>query len=108
MIALLVWAWKRPRTDRMRAAGVLFGGYLLVTAIVLSFSKGIIHPYYTVALGAPVGLVVGAAAGPLWERRSDIRARGVLGAMILAAVITAYELLGRYRRTGTRGSGTPL
>ena len=94
-IALLVWAGRRPRTDRMRAAGVLFGGYLLVTAIVLSFSKGIIHPYYTVALGAPVGLAVGAAAGTFWERRSDIRARGILGAMILAAVITAYELLGR-------------
>jgi 4-amino-4-deoxy-L-arabinose transferase-like glycosyltransferase len=95
MIALLVWAGRRPRTDRMRAAGVLFGGYLLVTAVVLSFSKGIIHPYYTVALGAPIGLVVGAAGGSLWERRSDIRARAVLGAMILAAVITAYELLGR-------------
>ena len=40
----------RPRTDRTRAALVLWGGWLVVTGVVVQPRQGIIHPYYTVAL----------------------------------------------------------
>jgi 4-amino-4-deoxy-L-arabinose transferase-like glycosyltransferase len=50
-LVALLWGTRRaPRTDRTRAAALLWGGSLLVTAGVFSYMAGIIHPYYTVAL----------------------------------------------------------
>ena len=56
------WRGSRPRTDRTRAALVLWGGWLLVTGLVFSLGKGIIHPYYTVALAPAIGALVGIGA----------------------------------------------
>ena len=53
---------RRPRTDRNRAAALLWGGWLLVTAAVFSFMAGIIHPYYTVALAPAIGALTGIGA----------------------------------------------
>ena len=47
-LAALVWlSWRRPRTDQVRAAALLWGGWLVVTGLVFSYMSGIIHPYYT-------------------------------------------------------------
>jgi 4-amino-4-deoxy-L-arabinose transferase-like glycosyltransferase len=52
----------RP-VDRSRLALLLvFGGWLLVEAAVLSLSKGIVHPYYVSALGPGVAAMVAAGA----------------------------------------------
>ena len=40
----------RGRADRTRAALVIWGGWLITTAVAFSFGKGIIHEYYAVAL----------------------------------------------------------
>ena len=40
-----------PRTDRTRAALIVWGGWLLVTAVTFSYMKGTIHPYYTRGAG---------------------------------------------------------
>ena len=51
-----LWLWRRhPRTDRPRAAMVLWAGWLIVTVLVISFAQGIIHPYYSVAAAPAVG-----------------------------------------------------
>ena len=53
LIGLVAALWltrRAPRTDRVRAGFLIFGGWLLLTGAVLSFAHGIIHPYYTVAL----------------------------------------------------------
>ena len=50
-LAVMAWlSWRAARTDRLRAAALLWGGWLLLTGGVFSFMAGIIHPYYTVAL----------------------------------------------------------
>ncbi len=66
----LVVTWGRGRTDRTRAALVLWGGWLLVTALAFSVGHGIIHPYYTVALAPAIGAVVSIGAVTLWRRRT--------------------------------------
>src|SRR4051794_16244964 len=38
----------RPRTDPLAAAVLLWGGWAMVTAVVLSLMRGISHPYYSV------------------------------------------------------------
>jgi 4-amino-4-deoxy-L-arabinose transferase-like glycosyltransferase len=62
LIGLVAGLWftrRAPRTDRTRAALILWGGWLLVTTLVFSFMSGTVHPYYAVALApAIVALVV--------------------------------------------------
>src|SRR3954470_7080029 len=51
LMTYVLWLTRRtPRTSRTRSAVLLWGGWLLVTAGTFSFMKGIIHPYYNVAL----------------------------------------------------------
>ena len=85
---------RRPRTDRGRAALLLWGGWLVVTALVFSLGRGIIHPYYTVALGPAVGAVAGIGAAMLWERRG-LPAQCTLIAALAATVVWSYVLLDR-------------
>ena len=73
---------------------MLWGGWLVVTAVLFSLGKGIIHPYYTVALGPAVGAVVGIGAAALWSRR-DALSQIVLAGAFAATVVWSYVLLDR-------------
>jgi 4-amino-4-deoxy-L-arabinose transferase-like glycosyltransferase len=96
LLATTLWFARRaPRTDAGRAQVLLWGGWLLVTGLVFSFAKGIIHPYYTVALAPAVGALVGIGAETLWRRRQQLLARGLLAAAVLTTVVWAYVLLER-------------
>ena len=53
----LVITRRAPRTDPTRAALILWGGWLAVTAVVFSFMNGIVHSYYTVALAPAIAAV---------------------------------------------------
>ena len=83
------------RTDRERAALLLWGGSLLVTGLVISLSPGIIHPYYTVAMAPSLGALVGISATGLWRRRRWLTARIGLVTALGATVVWSYVLLGR-------------
>jgi uncharacterized membrane protein len=53
LLLLVVGLWltrRAPRTDLVWAGLLLWGGWVLVTALVFSYMNGIIHQYYTVAL----------------------------------------------------------
>jgi 4-amino-4-deoxy-L-arabinose transferase-like glycosyltransferase len=95
LLACIAWRGRLPRTDRVRAAFVLWGGWLLVTGIVFSLGKGIIHPYYSVALAPAIGALVGMGGGMLWKRRHDVKARAVLAGVVVATSIWTFDLLGR-------------
>ena len=95
-LAALAWlSWRAVRTDRLRAAALLWGGWLLVTGAVFSFMAGIIHPYYTVALAPAIGALTGIGAVTLWRRRDHLAARLILASGIAATALWAYALLGR-------------
>ncbi|MBE8517207.1 glycosyltransferase family 39 protein [Amycolatopsis sp. H6(2020)] len=90
-----LWFTRRaPRTDASRAALLLWGGWLLVTALVFSYMGGIIHPYYTVALAPAVAALVGTAAVQLWRLRAHPVASGLLSGGVAVTALTAYLLLG--------------
>ena len=86
---------RAPRTDPTRAALILWGGWLAVTAVVFSFANGILHPYYTVALAPAVGASIGIGAMLLWRNRSDLRAATALSGTVLVTTILAAVLLSR-------------
>jgi 4-amino-4-deoxy-L-arabinose transferase-like glycosyltransferase len=96
MIAvLLVTSRRGGRTDLTRAALLGWGGWLVVTAAVISFSAGIIHEYYTVALAPAIGALVGIGAVTLWARRGQLWARLVLAAVIAGTAWWSTVLLAR-------------
>ncbi|GAA3632423.1 ArnT family glycosyltransferase [Microlunatus ginsengisoli] len=96
LVAGLVLAGRAPRTDKTRAAMILWGGWLVVSALVFSFMSGTIHPYYTVALAPAIGATIAITATLLWQRRDDHAARGTLAVMIAATAIWGCYLMGTY------------
>ena len=84
-----------PRTDRTRAALVLWGGWLLVTVLVFSFMRGIFHAYYTVALAPAIAALVGMGAATLWRVRGQRWAAVTLAAGLAATTLWSVVLLAR-------------
>ncbi len=95
LIAGLGFTLTRTRTDRTRAAFLLWGGSLAVTALVFSLAAGIIHPYYTVALAPPIGALIGIGSVLLWRERSRTWARVVLAGAVATTSIWSAILLER-------------
>jgi 4-amino-4-deoxy-L-arabinose transferase-like glycosyltransferase len=96
LLATTLWFARRaPRTDAARAQVLIWGTWLLVTGLVLSFAKGIIHPYYMVALAPAIGALVGIGGDALWRRRQQLLARILLAGVTLTTVVWAYVLLQR-------------
>ena len=94
--AVMVWMSRRAaRTDRTRAAALLWGGWLVVAGLVLSFMSGTTHSYYTIALAPPVGALTGIGAVALWRIRHTWLARAVMATALAATAAWAWVLLGR-------------
>nr|WP_269778674.1 glycosyltransferase family 39 protein [Microlunatus antarcticus] len=95
LVAGLVVTRRAPRTDRTRAALLLWGGWLLVTAVVFSCMSGTIHPYYSVALAPALAAVIAVGGRALWLRRDGHAARVTLAAMIAGTAVWGFVLLQR-------------
>lgn len=95
-LAAILWMTRRaPWTDRLRAAGLLWGGWLLITGLTFSLAQGIIHPYYTVALAPAIGVLVGVGAERLWADRQLWQNRLLLAGGVAVTAAWAYVLLDR-------------
>ncbi|OYN77347.1 glycosyltransferase family 39 protein [Mycolicibacterium sphagni] len=98
LIGLLAGLWftrRAPRTDRTRASLLLWGGWLIVTVVVFSFMKGIMHPYYTIALAPAIAAVIGISVRELWRGKQFVTSRVVLAAMLMATGVWNFILLDR-------------
>ena len=87
-LVAMLWVSRRAvRTDRTRAAALLWGGWLVCTGVVFSYMSGIIHPYYMVALAPAIAALVSVGVMALWERRL-----GWFGRIVAAAgvAVTAW------------------
>ncbi|WP_280234385.1 glycosyltransferase family 39 protein [Nocardia cyriacigeorgica] len=95
LVAGLLLRGRAIRTDRQRAALILWGGWLLVTGLVFSFMAGIFHQYYTVALAPAIAALVGIGAQMSWRNRSRWWVRACTAAAIGLTTATAWMLLSR-------------
>ncbi|WP_336087788.1 glycosyltransferase family 39 protein [Nocardia sp. SSK8] len=95
LVAGLILRGRAPRTDRRRAALILWGGWLLVTGLVFSYMAGIFHQYYTVALAPAVAALAGIAAVQLWGARDRLWVRLTCALVIGLTTATAWILLSR-------------
>ena len=83
MVLVIVSRGRAPRTDLVRAGAILFGGWLLVDGVVLSFMKGMVHPYYCLSLAPAVAGMFALGVHEMWARRATWFGRIGLGAMLL-------------------------
>ncbi|MDQ6754660.1 MAG: glycosyltransferase family 39 protein [Actinomycetota bacterium] len=96
LLVAVLWITRRQgRTSPTRAAAILWGGWMLVTAGIFSFMSGIIHPYYAVALAPAVAALLGVGAVELWRQRTHPSARLTLAAVVLGTSVWSAVLLGR-------------
>jgi hypothetical protein len=101
VLVCLLWVSRRAvRTDRVRAAALLWGGWLIVTGGVFSYMNGIIHPYYMVALAPGIAALVGIGAMSLWSRglytgEMSWTGRCAAAAGVLGTAVWAWVLLSR-------------
>ncbi len=96
LLVAVIWITRRQaRTSPTRAAAILWGGWLLVTAGIFSFMSGIIHPYYAVALAPAIAALVGIGAVELWRQRRHLAARLTLAAVVLSSSVWSAVQLGR-------------
>ena len=95
-LAAGLWFTRRAvRTDRVRAALLLWGGWLVVTVVVFSFMKGIMHPYYTVALAPAVAALIGISVRELWCGKQFRTPRWLQAAMVFGTGLWNFVLLDR-------------
>ncbi|WP_086863770.1 glycosyltransferase family 39 protein, partial [Amycolatopsis lexingtonensis] len=98
LIGLVAGLWftrRAPRTDRTRLALVLWGGWLVVTALVFSFMSGTVHPYYSVALAPAIAGLVAISGRALWQGRGNLAPRATLAGMVVATAVWSFILLDR-------------
>ncbi|MGO9496123.1 MAG: glycosyltransferase family 39 protein [Solirubrobacteraceae bacterium] len=95
VVAGLAWRLRAPRTDRTRAAILLWGSWLVVSGLVFSLSAGVIHTYYTVALAPAIAALVAIGAALAWRRRDVFAARALLALGVVVTAVWAIVLLGR-------------
>ncbi|NBH10138.1 glycosyltransferase family 39 protein [Amycolatopsis sp. SID8362] len=98
LIGLVAGLWftrRAPRTDRTRQALVLWGGWLVVTALVFSFMSGTVHPYYSVALAPAIAALVAISGRALWQGRANLAPRATLAGMVVATAVWSFILLDR-------------
>lgn len=94
----LVGLWvvgRGSRTGLRRAALLLWGTTMVVTALTFSLMEGIFHQYYTLALAPAIGALVGIGTWLVWTRRNERWALPVLAAVSVVTTAWAFIVLAR-------------
>ncbi|MEV7601534.1 glycosyltransferase family 39 protein [Kitasatospora sp. NPDC089797] len=96
LLVVGLWATRRyARPDTARAAFLVWGGWLVSTALIFSFMSGIFHQYYTVALAPAVAALVGMGVDGLWRARHRLPYALLLAGVLAVTAGWAFVLLGR-------------
>jgi 4-amino-4-deoxy-L-arabinose transferase-like glycosyltransferase len=93
-LAVMAFAGERARRNQRLATLIVFGGWMIVEAVILSFSKGIVHPYYASAMAPGAAVMVGGGALAFaWLVRHRHRALFLLPCAVAASVAVQIVIL---------------
>ena len=93
-LAVTTFARERARRNPRLATLIVFGGWLVVEAMILSYSKGIVHPYYVSAMGPGAAVMGGAGATAfVWLARRRHWGLVLLPCAVIATVVTQIAIL---------------
>jgi 4-amino-4-deoxy-L-arabinose transferase-like glycosyltransferase len=87
----------RERHDPRLATLIVLGGWFLAEVAILSFSKGIVHPYYISALGPGAAAMLGAGTVALAQFARDRDWRLVLLPCAVGATVAAQLAIIHYQ-----------
>src|SRR6202011_2624840 len=93
VVLVLISRGRAPRTDLVRAGVILFGGWIVVDGLVLSFMHGMVHPYYCLSLSPAVAGMFAIGIHEMWLKRTTWLGRIGLGAMLLITGVWTWWLL---------------
>jgi 4-amino-4-deoxy-L-arabinose transferase-like glycosyltransferase len=79
----------------VRGAAILFGGWLVVDGLVLSFMHGMVHPYYCLSIAPPVAAMFAIGVHELWRDREKWLYRGGLAVLVGGTGVWSWWILGR-------------
>lgn len=96
LVLVLISRGRSPRTDVVRAGAIVFGTWMLIDGLVLSYMKSMVHPYYCLSFVPAVCGMLAIGVHELWVRRESWFFRGGLAAMILGTGVWSWWLLGRH------------
>jgi 4-amino-4-deoxy-L-arabinose transferase-like glycosyltransferase len=99
LIGTLILLGRRPRTDLARTSVLVWGGWLLLEFLVLSFQQGIQHSYYTSAMAPPIAALTGIGAVAFYQAYRRRSGWGLL--LPLAIGVTGVWSFVLLRRTPT-------
>jgi len=81
------------RHDPRLACVLVFGGWFVVEAAVLSLSKGIVHPYYVSALAPGTGAMAGTGAGAFVALLRGPRGRRLWGFALVVCALASTTMV---------------
>ena len=90
---VLISRGRAPRTDLVRGGVILFGGWIVVDGLVLSFMHGMVHPYYCLSLAPAVAGMFAIGIHEMWVKRATRLGRIGLGAMLLSTGVWSWWVL---------------
>jgi 4-amino-4-deoxy-L-arabinose transferase-like glycosyltransferase len=97
LIGTLILLGRRPRTDLARASVLVWGGWLLLEFLVLSYQQGIQHSYYSSAMAPPIAALTGIGAVAFYQAYRRRSGWGLL--LPLAIAVTGVWSFVLLRRT---------
>jgi len=89
LLGLALLACLDRRRDRRLAAMLVLGGWFAVEAVVLSLSKGIVHPYYVSGLAPGTGAMAGAGTVAFVELARGHSTRRICGLALMACAVAS-------------------
>jgi 4-amino-4-deoxy-L-arabinose transferase-like glycosyltransferase len=95
MLLVIVARGRAPRTDLVRAGAIVFGGWMVVDGVVLSYMQGMVHAYYCLSIAPAVAGMFAIGVHQMWRHRTSRFCRFGLAALILAAGMSGWWILGR-------------
>lgn len=95
MVLVIVSRGRAPRTDMMRAAAIVFGGWMVIDGGVLSYMSGMVHPYYCLSIAPAVAGMFAIDCYEMWSKRDTWFGRAGSAALILTTGVWSFLLLHR-------------
>lgn len=94
-VGLLVLTRRRPRTDALRGATILWSGWLVLTWAFFSSGR-YLNSYYLAALIPPLAALCGLGGATAWRQRHSARTRLAVLVTVLASTAYAITLVPTY------------
>jgi 4-amino-4-deoxy-L-arabinose transferase-like glycosyltransferase len=95
LVLVLIARRGAPRTDLVRAAAIVFGGWIIIDGGVLSYMSGMVHPYYCLSIAPGVAGMFAVGIHEMWTKRQSWFGRLGLAALLATTGIWSFVLLHR-------------